>query len=178
LIPVIIPEEREELSSDLAIPLTQLAGLTCGMRKLIGASGDEWLHWIDSLDVPINELGAIFEAVLDQEGSYERVLGPGRPLSMAGSPAGVERATSSFAPMPVREMIVRWRDVRAEDLAICDGVLRPVVTAHLRQRVGLGEYAHVQLAENLGEPGDWRYFHPDEYTAVQRPVKDKELADD
>jgi hypothetical protein len=87
-----ITEERERLVSDLAIPLTQLAGLTCGMRKYIGASGDEWLHWIDCLDVPINELGSIFEAVLDQEDAYKRVLGPGRPASMKGSPAGVQRA--------------------------------------------------------------------------------------
>jgi hypothetical protein len=91
--------ERDRMASDLAHPFSQLAGLTCGMRKVTGASGDEWLHWIGCLDEAINEIGIVFEAVTDGSGDYERV----QPLMMA-----VMRGEATAGPLGRWQALKDW----------------------------------------------------------------------
>ena len=56
--------ERDALASDLARPVSYLAGLVCGMRKIHGANEDEWLNLIRCFDDAASELCAVFEAAM------------------------------------------------------------------------------------------------------------------
>jgi hypothetical protein len=110
-------EERDHLASDLAIPITQLAGLLCGMRKYMGADGAEWLSWITSLDEPVNELAAVFEAALDGEGDYERVLAGGRWVTLGAQPDGIaaaERKSLAMTLEALRQQVQQERDLYYE----------------------------------------------------------------
>lgn len=109
--------ERDNLASDLAIPLTQLGGLLCGMRKVTGATGDEWLSWIEALEVPANELGDVFEAALDGTGSYERVV-DGRRLMEPR-----DRSTALQQALVNRIQAVVIQDGRPGDKLSPDGQL-------------------------------------------------------
>lgn len=65
---------RDRVASDLAHPVGQLAAMLCAMRKVTGADGDAWLNWIRGIDEAVNQAGMVFEALMDGEGEYVRVL--------------------------------------------------------------------------------------------------------